>query len=101
MELIAEAHVFAEKTGLGNDVLEKLIEANFGALAHSDSQRMTAGVYKPAKGTMRMAKGSLYGLVLGLTIYRRISTIRLEPGAKGRGSWRKVRRRRWSQAGSW
>ena len=28
MELVAEAHVFAEKTGLGGDVLEKLIESS-------------------------------------------------------------------------
>jgi 3-hydroxyisobutyrate dehydrogenase-like beta-hydroxyacid dehydrogenase len=50
MEIIAEAHVFAEKTGLGSDVLEKLLELNFGAVAHSDSIRMTTGVYLPGKG---------------------------------------------------
>lgn len=50
MEIIAEAHVFAEKTGLGSDVLEKLLELNFGTVAHSDSVRMTTGVYMPGKG---------------------------------------------------
>jgi 3-hydroxyisobutyrate dehydrogenase-like beta-hydroxyacid dehydrogenase len=50
MELIAEAHVLAEKTGLGSDVLERLLELNFGTVAHSDSTRMTTGVYMPGKG---------------------------------------------------
>ncbi|KAI1359034.1 hypothetical protein F5Y08DRAFT_320585 [Xylaria arbuscula] len=50
MEIIAEAHVFAEKTGLGADVLERLLELNFGTVAHSDSIRMTTGVYMPGKG---------------------------------------------------
>ena len=48
MELIAEAHVFAEKTGLPAATLEKLLELNFGTVAHSDSVRMTSGVYRPA-----------------------------------------------------
>ncbi|KAI0425007.1 NAD binding domain of 6-phosphogluconate dehydrogenase-domain-containing protein [Xylaria sp. FL1042] len=50
MEIIAEAHAFAEKTGLGADVLERLLELNFGTVAHSDSIRMTTGVYMPGKG---------------------------------------------------
>ncbi|KAI0195553.1 hypothetical protein EV127DRAFT_450913 [Xylaria flabelliformis] len=50
MEIIAEAHVFAEKTGLGSDVLEKLLGLNFGTVAHSISTRMTTGVYIPANG---------------------------------------------------
>ncbi|KAI1480882.1 NAD(P)-binding protein [Daldinia eschscholtzii] len=49
MELIAEAHVFAEKTGLGPVVLERLLELNSGTVAHSDSVRMTTGVYAPGK----------------------------------------------------
>ncbi|OTB09807.1 hypothetical protein K445DRAFT_78702 [Daldinia sp. EC12] len=49
MELIAEAHVFAEKTGLGSTALERLLELNFGTVAHSDSVRMTTGVYAPGK----------------------------------------------------
>ncbi|KAI0149617.1 hypothetical protein GGR57DRAFT_226989 [Xylariaceae sp. FL1272] len=50
MEIIAEAHVFAEKTGLQSDVLEKLMELVFGTVAHSDSIRMTTGVYMPGVG---------------------------------------------------
>ncbi|KAF2496429.1 hypothetical protein BU16DRAFT_526907 [Lophium mytilinum] len=50
MEVIAEAHVLAEKSGLGSTVLEALIKENFGALAYSDSQRMTTGVYIPGVG---------------------------------------------------
>lgn len=50
MELVAEAQVFAEKSGLDANVLESLLEQNFGALAFSDSQRMTGGVYMPGKG---------------------------------------------------
>ncbi|EXJ85007.1 hypothetical protein A1O3_05682 [Capronia epimyces CBS 606.96] len=49
MEIVAEAHVFADKTGLGSNILEDLIEQNFGALAYSDSRRMTTGVYCPGK----------------------------------------------------
>jgi 3-hydroxyisobutyrate dehydrogenase-like beta-hydroxyacid dehydrogenase len=50
MELVAEAHVFAEKTGLGSDALEELLQENFGAVIYSDSLRMTTGVYAPPKG---------------------------------------------------
>lgn len=49
MELVAEAHVFAEKTGLSGEVLEKLLEENFGSLIHTDSMRMTTGVYAGGK----------------------------------------------------
>lgn len=45
MQLVAEAHVFAEKTGLSSSVLEDLLEENFGTVIHSDSKRMTTGVY--------------------------------------------------------
>lgn len=47
MGLIAKAHVSA-KTGLGGAILERLLELNFGAIAHSDSVRMTTGVYPPS-----------------------------------------------------
>ncbi|KAI0401610.1 hypothetical protein F4802DRAFT_600942 [Xylaria palmicola] len=50
MEIVAEAHVFAEKTGLGCDALEQLLALNFGTVAHSISTRMTTGVYIPARG---------------------------------------------------
>ncbi|KAI1654792.1 hypothetical protein F4813DRAFT_195905 [Daldinia decipiens] len=49
MELIAEAHVFAEKTGPGSTTLERLLALSFGTVAHSDSVRMTTGVYIPEK----------------------------------------------------
>ncbi|KAF8858245.1 NAD binding domain of 6-phosphogluconate dehydrogenase [Acephala macrosclerotiorum] len=50
MEIIAEAHVFAEKTGLGNEALEGLIEQQYGPLAHTMSKRLTQGAYAPLKG---------------------------------------------------
>ncbi|KAF1996858.1 NAD(P)-binding protein [Amniculicola lignicola CBS 123094] len=50
MYLISEAHVLAEKSGLPAPVLETLIQENFGAMAYSDSLRMTQGVYYPAEG---------------------------------------------------
>ncbi|KAJ5041738.1 uncharacterized protein L3040_005307 [Drepanopeziza brunnea f. sp. 'multigermtubi'] len=50
MEMIAEAHVFAEKTGLGTEAMEKFIEENFGPLAGTISKRMTTGAYEPPRG---------------------------------------------------
>ncbi|OLN96869.1 putative 3-hydroxyisobutyrate dehydrogenase, mitochondrial 1 [Colletotrichum chlorophyti] len=50
MELVAEAHVFAEKTGLGTDAMESLIEQQYGPLALSMSKRLTMGAYMPARG---------------------------------------------------
>ncbi|KAK8859351.1 NAD binding domain of 6-phosphogluconate dehydrogenase-domain-containing protein [Apiospora arundinis] len=47
MQIIAEAHVFAAKTGLPEATLERLLELNFGPVMHSDSIRMTTGVYCP------------------------------------------------------
>ncbi|CZT05710.1 hypothetical protein WAI453_004498 [Rhynchosporium graminicola] len=49
MEMISEAHVFAEKTGLGSEAMEMLIKENYGPLAFSMSRRLTTGVYVPAK----------------------------------------------------
>lgn len=49
MELVAEAHVFAEKTGLGNEAMESLIEQQYGSLALSMSKRLTTGAYMPAR----------------------------------------------------
>ncbi|KAM0279423.1 hypothetical protein ACHAQH_004583 [Verticillium albo-atrum] len=49
MELVAEAHVFAEKTGLGSEALETLIEHQYGPLALSMSKRLTTGAYMPAR----------------------------------------------------
>lgn len=50
MELVAEAHVLAEKTGLGSQNLEALIEQQYGPLALSMSKRLTTGAYIPARG---------------------------------------------------
>lgn len=50
MEVVAEAHVLAEKTGLGSQALEALIEQQYGPLALSMSQRLTKGAYMPAPG---------------------------------------------------
>ncbi|KAH7192618.1 NAD binding domain of 6-phosphogluconate dehydrogenase-domain-containing protein [Fusarium flagelliforme] len=50
MEIIAEAHVLAEKSGLGSENLEALIEQQYGALPFSMSQRLTTGAYMPARG---------------------------------------------------
>ncbi|KAB8227787.1 NAD(P)-dependent oxidoreductase [Aspergillus alliaceus] len=50
MELVAEAQVFAEKTGLGSDVLESLIQEQYGSLPFSMSKRMTEGSYLPKLG---------------------------------------------------
>ncbi|KUI66899.1 putative 3-hydroxyisobutyrate dehydrogenase, mitochondrial [Cytospora mali] len=50
MEVVAEAHVLAEKTGLGSEAMESLIEHQYGPLALSMSKRLTAGAYMPARG---------------------------------------------------
>ncbi|KAE8369018.1 3-hydroxyisobutyrate dehydrogenase [Aspergillus caelatus] len=50
MELVAEAHVFAEKTGIGSEALESLIEEQYGALPLAMSRRMTEGFYLPKQG---------------------------------------------------
>jgi 3-hydroxyisobutyrate dehydrogenase-like beta-hydroxyacid dehydrogenase len=47
MEVIAEAHVFAEKTGLSCEVLEAMIADNFGPVLGSYSKRLTTGAYAP------------------------------------------------------
>lgn len=55
MEVIAEAHVFAEKTGLGSGILESLIDKQYGQLPHSMSKRLTTGAYMPAVGDRPMS----------------------------------------------
>lgn len=47
MEVVAEAHVFAEKTGLGTRVLEQMLCDNFGLVIGSYSKRLTTGAYAP------------------------------------------------------
>ncbi|KAH8678953.1 6-phosphogluconate dehydrogenase family protein [Tricladium varicosporioides] len=48
MEVISEAHVFAEKTGLGSNILETMIGDMFGPVLESYSKRLTTGAYAPA-----------------------------------------------------
>lgn len=48
MEVISEAHVFAEKTGLGSAVLENMLIDMFGPTIGSYSKRLTTGAYAPA-----------------------------------------------------
>ncbi|KAJ5817464.1 hypothetical protein N7447_009697 [Penicillium robsamsonii] len=50
-EIIGEAQVLAEKSDLGTEVVEKLLEAQFGPLPTMISKRLTQGVYMPPKGT--------------------------------------------------
>lgn len=48
MEVISEAHVFAEKTGLGPEIMETMIGDMFGPVLESYSKRLTTGGYAPA-----------------------------------------------------
>lgn len=50
MEVISEAHVFAEKTGLGSAILETMISTMFGPVLESYSKRLTTGAYAPEIG---------------------------------------------------
>ena len=50
MYLLSEAHTLASTTGLPADVLESLVEQNFGAYANGVSKRLTSGAYFPAAG---------------------------------------------------
>lgn len=50
MELIAEAHVFAEKAGIASEAMESLIEQQYGPLPFTMSKRMTGGFYLPKIG---------------------------------------------------
>jgi 3-hydroxyisobutyrate dehydrogenase-like beta-hydroxyacid dehydrogenase len=50
-ELVAEAQVFAEKTGLGTAQMEDFIGSMYGPVLESYSRRMTTGAYAPPLGT--------------------------------------------------
>lgn len=52
MEVISEAHVFAEKSGLGTGMLESLVELNWGGILYGTSSRITSGAYIPPEGTV-------------------------------------------------
>ncbi|TQN68113.1 hypothetical protein CSHISOI_07378, partial [Colletotrichum shisoi] len=47
MEVLSEAHVFAEKAGLGSPVLENMVLDMFGSVLESYSKRVTCGLYAP------------------------------------------------------
>lgn len=49
-ETISEAHVFAEKAGLSDQVLDELIKENYGTYAHGISQKLVTGMFAPPKG---------------------------------------------------
>lgn len=49
-EIIGEAHVLAEKSQLGADALETLLDVQFGPLPAMISRRLTGGVYMPPRG---------------------------------------------------
>lgn len=51
MEVIAEAQVFAELTGIGNQQLEEFIGNMFGPVLESYSKRITTGAYAPPLDT--------------------------------------------------
>ncbi|CAG7998347.1 unnamed protein product [Penicillium olsonii] len=51
MEVIAEAQVFAEVTGIGNQQLEEFIGNMFGPVLESYSKRITSGAYAPPLDT--------------------------------------------------
>lgn len=50
MEIVSEAHVLAEKSGLDSQLFESFLGKKFGDLMHSDSTRLTTGVYMPERG---------------------------------------------------
>lgn len=47
MEVISEAHIIAEKTGLGPALLEEFIGSMFGPVLQGYSTRITSGAYAP------------------------------------------------------
>ncbi|KAJ5938065.1 hypothetical protein N7454_004407 [Penicillium verhagenii] len=57
-EIVGEAHVFAEKSGLGCEIVEKLLEAQFGPLPTMISKRLTQGVYMPPREEQSVLLGT-------------------------------------------
>ncbi|BCR87544.1 NAD(P)-dependent oxidoreductase [Aspergillus chevalieri] len=49
-EIVGEAHVLAEKSEMGNEALENLLELQFGLLPGMISKRLTRGNYMPPRG---------------------------------------------------
>ncbi|EFX03112.1 6-phosphogluconate dehydrogenase family protein [Grosmannia clavigera kw1407] len=50
MEVLSEAHVFAEKVGLGSAIFETMVADMFGPVLESYSKRLTTGIYAPEPG---------------------------------------------------
>ncbi|KZL77948.1 NAD binding domain of 6-phosphogluconate dehydrogenase [Colletotrichum tofieldiae] len=59
IEVIAEAHVFAEKAGLGIADVENLIQQQIGPAGLLISQRLTTGAYMPPRGERPWADAGL------------------------------------------
>lgn len=94
MEIVGEAQMLAEKSDLGTDMLEKLLELNFGGLMHSSSRRMTQGVYLPEEGkNMALIENTQIVLLL-LIIYSRSSPL-VQPESRDQGcsAWHQLRQR--------
>lgn len=51
LEVISEAQVFAQLTGLGTEQLEQFIGSMFGPVLESYSKRITTGAYAPPLDT--------------------------------------------------
>ena len=49
-EMISEAHVLAEKSGLPPAILDEMIKQNYGTYAGSISEKLVTGVYCPPRG---------------------------------------------------
>lgn len=52
MEIVSEANVLAEKSGLDLQLFESFLGKRFGDFVRSSSTRLTTGVYIPEKGTI-------------------------------------------------
>jgi 3-hydroxyisobutyrate dehydrogenase-like beta-hydroxyacid dehydrogenase len=49
-QLLSEAFVLAEKSGLETSIVEELVKQNYGAYAASVAEKLSTGVYAPAAG---------------------------------------------------
>lgn len=94
MEIVGEAQVLAEKSELGTDMLEKLLELNFGGLMHSSSRRMTQGVYLPEEGMNMASIENTRFVLLLLIVYSRSSPL-VQPESRYQGcsAWHQLRPR--------
>ena len=94
MEIVGEAQVLAEKSDLGTDMLEKLLELNFGSLMHSSSTRMTQGVYIPEEGLdMASITNARLSVLLLIISSRPIPLVQPGPWYQGCSAWHQLRTR--------